>query len=371
MGLACAIDTASWTTEANALADAALGRFANLPPRTFRFGPTTLAIDCDVSDLDRWLDEAFADCVVATDRPADLYCRARMAGGRLIALSFSGAIGCPPVDLARILLRPRHELRHLVEQHCSMPGWRQIGDPDDPHSPLIAGDATRALIDLAQHPDEFLINLVVGMAQRADPAMLYLHAGGAVIDGRGVLMCGRSGAGKSTTTTAVASRGHALLGDEIVGLDVTRGALWPFRKTIKLRPGPLPSAVRARLQRTPNVVRVDPQGLGCTWVRSGELFATPAPEGPTPLDSLFFLRAFRDIPAVERFTPDLADLAELQTLTQSLSAALSWPSEAAPRLLRYARLAALFSGARCYHFDLGSPEASAELIERTVLQPWD
>jgi hypothetical protein len=329
-------------------------------PRRYRFGTAVLTIDCDSPVLLGWLDDAYADCELEWSEPCDLACRIRSAGD-CIVLEFSGEGSALAIGVAEALIRPRRELAAVLASTSTCDGWALIGGP-----PMFAASGSRAIVDLSEQPEEFAVNLLVGMAQRARSDMAFLHAGGLAIDGRGVMICGRSGSGKSTTTNSVAALGHALLGDETVGLDMLTSALWSFRRTLKLRPGPLPPALARRLRDVPQVVRIDAQGLGCTWVRASELFATPAPAEGVPIDSVFFLRAFRERPAAERFTPDLNDIAELQSLTQSLSAVASWPSGAAARLIRYTRLITLLGKARCYHLDLGSPGETAELIERLV-----
>ena len=84
---------------------------------------------------------------------------------------------------------------------------------------------------------------------------------------------------------------------------------------------------------------------------------------------VFFLRSFRAEAKAEAFTPILSDLPELQCLTQSLSAVTSWPSDAAARLIRYARVVECLRGVRCFHLDLGTPSETADLIERISHDP--
>jgi len=44
------------------------------------------------------------------------------------------------------------------------------------------------------------------------------------------------------------ARGHGLLSDEVGAVDTRNNQLLPFRRTLSIRPGPLPEAVQARLQ---------------------------------------------------------------------------------------------------------------------------
>lgn len=56
---------------------------------------------------------------------------------------------------------------------------------------------------------------------------LILHASGVVIGGAGVAFVGASGMGKSTTSAALHARGHPLIADDLLGIDV-RGADTPM-----------------------------------------------------------------------------------------------------------------------------------------------
>ena len=365
-GAALRAETAGdWTAQASAIAASALANPAAPAPLFYRIGPVTLILDCDVLEVAADLADAYADCRVDRAHGATLTCRVRDAGPDFTALEFDDSrIGL--FDLALALVRPRAELAHLTEVAASEPGWRVIGNGCGSRRPLAAAEATRIVVNVAVQSEEFLVNLIVGAAQRADPAMLYVHAGGLAIGGRGVLICGRSGAGKSTTSATLGARGHPMLGDETVGVNLDDLSLWPFRRTMKLRPGPLPPGMRDRLNHTPTTLRTDAHGIGCTWVRAGQLFAANERVETVPLHSVFFLRRFCDVPYIERFTPSLADLAELQTLTQSLSAVVSWPAGDAARLLRYARVVAMLGRVNCYSVVLGTPADTAEHIEQLV-----
>jgi hypothetical protein len=270
------------------------------------------------------------------------------------------------MDIALRLIRPRAELQHFSVRPLGLAGWRLLGNDGDAEAPLLAADTHRAVLDVRLGPDEFLLNYVVGVAQLAQPSVIFLHAGGVSIDGRGTLLLGRSGQGKSTTTVALASRGHVLLGDETVGMRAASGELLPFRRTLRLRPGPRPQVVTARLGAVPHEMRLDAYGTPCDWVQSSRLFPGDPPPRTTPLSGVFFLRDFRDHAAVESFVPSLAHLEELRALTMSLSTIVSWPLAPAHRLMRFLRVIDVFAKSSCYFLDLGTPDETAALIERTV-----
>ena len=83
----------------------------------------------------------------------------------------------------------------------------------------------------------YLLGPVFGMVLRLR-GLTCLHASAVSLDGRALLVCGRAGAGKSTTAAAFAARGRAVLADDVAALERgpegfrVRGAypqlrLWP------------------------------------------------------------------------------------------------------------------------------------------------
>src|SRR6185436_5576548 len=234
-------------------------------------------------------------------------------------------------------------------------GWKLIANENDESMPLLAANDRVAIVDTRLEPFEFLLNFVIAVAQLAQSSMMFVHAGAVSINGRGTLLIGASGRGKSTTTAALASRGHALLGDETVGLRPETTELWSFRRTLRLRPGPRPHVVADRLTTVAHGTRLDAFGNECVWIKPGELFPGPQPPVSLPLTDVFFLRSFAERASIEPFTPTLEHVGELRGLPMSLSAVASWPSTSAHRLMRFVRLLEVFKHCRCYFVDLGTP----------------
>jgi hypothetical protein len=360
-----------WWNEAAELGERAI-RSANVPERmSFRFGDAVLEVDSTYRPLLDDLLSAYADCALAdggSSAPHRVRCSARAIEGRsLVALRFDTPSNLPNLcEVALSLTRPRLELQHFAVRELDRPGWRLLANALDERAPLLAGDTGAAIIDVRVEPPELLVNFVVGVVQLAQQSVLFIHAGGVSIDGRGTLVVGRSGKGKSTTTVALASRGHALLGDETIGLREDSREIVAFRRTLKLRPGPGAHVVLERLKAMPHATRMDGQGLVCAWVGGDALFPGTTPALCAPLRDVFFLRSFREHAAVEAFVPTLEHVEELRALPMSLSAIVSWPKSAAHRLMRFARVIELLAQCRCYFLDLGTPDETAELIERTV-----
>lgn len=67
-----------------------------------------------------------------------------------------------------------------------------------------------------------------------DNALLPVHAAALEFEGRGVLLVGESGAGKSTTAVACALEGAGLLGDDLCLVDAERRIIHSWYGTVKL-----------------------------------------------------------------------------------------------------------------------------------------
>jgi hypothetical protein len=338
---------------------------------SFRLGNAMLDLDTTYAPLLDDFRHAYRDCAVSAGTPDVTHrvrCSVRFIEERsLVVLHVDAPAGLPHLcDVALCLIRPRAELQHFFDRPLDRPGWRLIASALDENLPLLAAGAGTAIVDVRVEPPELLLNFVVGVAQLVQRSIIFIHAGGVSIDGRGTLLIGRSGRGKSTTTMALASRGHALLGDETVGIRAQPCEIVPFRRTLKLRPGPRAHTVAQRLNTVPHTLRADAQGVLCAWVGAQALFPGLPPAVATPLRDAFFLRGFGETAAAERFVPSLEHLEELQALTMSLSAIVSWPASPAHRLIRFARVIGMFSTCRCHFLDLGTPDDTAALIERTV-----
>lgn len=335
----------------------------------YRFGDVVLDVETSYAPLLEELESAYGDCATGQTEMSGPHIRCTalfIESHSLLAITLDVPTVIPHLrDAAHAILRPRIELQHFVARDSDLADWKLIANERDEQTPLMIASSNVALIDVRNAPYEFVINFLVGVAQLAQPATMFIHGGAVSIDGRGTLITGRSGRGKSTTTAALASRGHAFLGDETIGVHSERIELTPFRRTLKLRPGPRAVAMNAKLEIAQRGRRIDAAGVECDWVRPSALFTEPPPAS-VPFTDVFFLRDFRDAAATERFTPSLEHVEELQALPMTMSAIVSWPSSPAHRLLRFMRVIDVFAKCRCHFLDLGTPDETAALIERTV-----
>ncbi len=105
--------------------------------------------------------------------------------------------------------------------------------------------------------DEVVLQLV-----QARPDLIWLHAGAAAFQGRGVLVSGPSGRGKSTLIASLGALGWQFLSDDITPWDPQAGKLWPFPQTPMFRPNPgvdVPADSISELDKV--VADIGPAGL--------------------------------------------------------------------------------------------------------------
>jgi len=147
---------------------------------------------------------------------------------------------------------------------------------------------------------------------------LLVHGAALARDGRGLVVAGRTGAGKTSVAAGLAARGWELLSDDVAALSLRDGRLHPFPKALSLRPGvaePPRGTPAARLPVLDGSAKrlVDPAALG--WrvargpvpLRAFVLLEPDRPRGartrpPVPL-SVVVHRAPRGLPARVRALP--------------------------------------------------------------------
>jgi hypothetical protein len=180
---------------------------------------------------------------------------------------------------------------------------------------------------------------------------IFFHASSVGIGGEGTIFVGPKGGGKSTTSLALAARGHNLLSDETAGYRPATGELIPFRRPVGIKPGPRCSAVSRGLDSA-TAAAIERDGFARVDVNS--LFPAAAPR-PVPLRRIVFLRGFREHPDIARIEPGRAEVAELQPLMGSfLNTSHSQ---------RVFELVRLLSTTKVYRLYPGDPDATAEYLE--------
>jgi hypothetical protein len=119
-----------------------------------------------------------------------------------------------------------------------------------------------------------------------------LHAGAVAIDGVAVALAGEAGTGKSTTTAALARRGHLVLADDVLALRAGDGEIMalPAYPQLRLWPDIVPALLGTDAELPPLTPNWDKRGmrmdesfhphplrLGAVYVLSGR---EPGPDAP-------------------------------------------------------------------------------------------
>ena len=247
--------------------------------------------------------------------------------------------------------------RGYVEGPEGPDGWRTLTLRQTPDRPLIALNGTETLVDRAQTWQPFVANYAVNRVLRLQKDMLFFHAASAAVDGRGIMIVGPKGSGKTTTSMTLASRGHAFLGDEMAVVQQETKAMFPFRRAVSLRTGPRARRVDEQISSRHYPVERFPDGGERILANIGELFPQ-AGVSPAALSCVLFLRGFADRPKLEPFSFGLGDFRMLSPLACSM-----WDRSAGAVMMALGRL---LRGTSCYHLDPGSPEETADLIEHVV-----
>jgi len=137
----------------------------------------------------------------------------------------------------------------------------------------------------------------------------------------------------------------------------------PLRRTAGIRKGPRAKDIARRLEGRTWPTEVLQDGTERMLVRAGEIFPD-APATAAKLGCAFYLSGFANRASVSRMDP--------ATRPERLMRGLHGDSMAVygvtpgHRLVRLLKLLDLLSSRPCYFLEVGAPEETAELIERTV-----
>lgn len=271
------------------------------------------------------------------------------AAGEYGRFRLHGASGLP-VDAREFSFSLQHEGGLFERIDAAEPGWICLAFRGT-CVPAIAFRGNEGLFALASRWRETLQWFLFWRALRLRRDAIFFHASSLGIDGQGTMFVGPAGAGKSTTSLALAARGHNFLGDEIAAYLPATRELIPFRRPVGIKPGPRASAVQRGLAEH-DARRIEHEGFA--RVDIDRLMTVDAAQ-PVPLERVVFLRGFRPEPALRRVEPTRDDVAALQPL---LSSFLDRPH--ARGVFEIARL---LSGARVYQLHPGAPDATAEYLE--------
>jgi hypothetical protein len=235
------------------------------------------------------------------------------------------------------------------------PGWRRLAPSTPPGDAIMVSDSA-LLAPLSSGWRSLAGSLAVNRVLRLQPRVLFFHAATVSLrGGRGALLLGGKGCGKTTLALAMAARGHGFLGDEIGAVDSDRWLLLPVRRAASVRDGPAAAAVASATAAFP--AEPFPDGTVRRRVIAGQAFPN-APGRPAPLGALVFLSGFGARAAIRPLAPGPADLRRLTPLPSTL-----W-DDSPPR--RAFRLLELLGKARCFDLTVGPADQTADILERLL-----
>ena len=156
-------------------------------------------------------------------------------------------------------------------------------------------DRTGPMTDAVEGRGEALGQLELMLAEylvSSDPERRVLHAGGANVDGRAILLSGHGGSGKSTVTAAMAMLGLPVFGDDVVLVEPETGVVSPVRRLLKIMEEPraalgIPRQWTPLDELWPEAIYLHPSDLGSTWAEPAavRLIAFPTWSGDASSDA--------------------------------------------------------------------------------------
>lgn len=334
------------------------------PPTTewYQFGDGLLGVRSDDAPFRDRFRTVFAECAVRGDvsptSPRVLCTVSNVSPAELAVIHFDDP---EPLDAARFATTLFADRAYTVEAEAS--GWSLVGSDPRGGAVGIAFKDALAVAPQTSRWQPLLGNLALNRVLRLQEDVLFLHAASVVIGSKGVLLTGPKHGGKTTLSTALAARGHGFLGDELSAVRISTRQMLPFRRAISFREGPRSAAVDAALASEPDpVIEEYPDGAPRRRALPRDLFPGAAAPSAT-LEAIFVLRSFAGRARVEPFVPAAAEARVLAPFASSL-----W---GVPEALRAMRMGALMAASSCYYLDAGTPDETADLIERITEDGWD
>ena len=328
----------------------------------YRFGDGILELDVDDSAFRQRFRQAYQECAVSLPAPREasprVRCSVRLVDVPQVALfSFNDSESLDLLDFS-LRLFPERGFRELPS---TVEGWRFLARTATCTEPFMVARDNQAFVDRRQPWRAFIGSCAVNRILRLQREVLFFHAASIGIDDVGILLTGPKGAGKSTISLMLASRGHCFLGDEIAAVRRGSGEMMPMRRAASIRSGPRARTLDVLLRDRKYELELFPDGTQRIRANVGDLFPN-AVARPVQLHSILFLRRFAPHPCLEPFTFSLNHLRLLQPLSCTL-----WGVSPGLQLMEFLTL---FSRVQCYFLDVGEPEATADLIEETAEGLW-
>ncbi len=336
----------------------------------YRFGGAYLEVDSDYIPMLEGLRLWYGECAVSEPIGPDadrIRCTVRsIEDPPLVLVSFNRPNGSnhETEDLA--------VFDHLYRAEYSVvpspiPGWSVVYGSRNANRPFMARNGFRSILDLREEPPGlppgFLLSYILSAMIGLQREMLFVHAASIGIDGRGALLMGHGGAGKTTLSLTLASRGHSFLGDNQACVRIRSRELLPFPRSAAVKPGPRAQAVNDVLEESPQNSLELPDGRTVILMQVGNCFSLPRVDS-IPFKAFFYLRKIAKRPIIEEFEPGMTNHNFVRRLSADSTAV--YGVSPARRVMNVMVLMELLSEVPCYFVDAGRPEETAALIERTM-----
>ena len=101
---------------------------------------------------------------------------------------------------------------------------------------VVDGDPVWSIALPPRTPVATLAGQIVGTLTTFLTRLLFVHAGVVAIEGKGIVLVGESGAGKTSTVAALLRRGATYLSDEVALLDPAARVVMPFAVPMAIKP---------------------------------------------------------------------------------------------------------------------------------------
>lgn len=205
---------------------------------------------------------------------------------------------------------------------------------------MVEGRLVWSIALPAGAPVSVLLGQIVGTLTTLLTRTLFIHAGAVAFAGRGMILVGHSGAGKTSTVAALVRKGAAYLSDEVALLDPVMGTVAPFG---------LPMAVKPW---TRNAAGSLPPGRRIAREAGAEFWLPRNLGGPVAADTFVLLRG-------EATGPRLTAISPAQMLLAISNHASSFKQQHRVREA-FAGFARLLRNARCVALEASRPAAHAD-----------
>jgi hypothetical protein len=357
-----------WWLRAGAIVSVPLA--TPLARRCYRLGNAVLDLESDISFLTRALDDHYGECIVApseVEHLAHVRCSVRLVEADRLAIVRFSEPELGALEIALSLLKHPAAAPLYVERQTAIAGWHLVEETAT-GTPVVAARDSCAVLDCNRLPlralTQWLINPVLGTQRE----LLFAHAASIGMKGAGIMLIGPSHCGKTTTALTRAARGHAYFGDDVAAIRTASPELLAFWRTAHIRPGPHARALAHHVASG----KWDPpyaDGMPRLRLRVAELF--PQTEAScVPLRLALFLRGFAAEPRLEVFTPMLETFGASSRFALNNTLWVAWGTTPHRRLLQFVLFVRMLSRVRCAWLDVGDPEPTADLIERTMEDLW-